>query len=142
MSAMAAKHVYDVRGRQSMIFRLYCSDKEAFVHMVFYRIAIIFAFILIASMVWSALQYGTALTIVTQRLIIIEGIFFVPQIFESVKALVIIMTKGVVFGELNASFVRFGVKRRRIYLLYRLFPYIVIVLWAALLVWLGIMWLA
>lgn len=137
---MAEKHIYDVRGRQSRIFRLYCSDKEALVHMVFYRLAIIFSFITIISMIWSVYAYGSILTSISERFIIILGFLFIPQLFESMKAFSLIISGGVVFGRLNESFLQHGVKQRGIYQLYKLIPYVVIVIWVIALVWLALLW--
>ena len=137
---MAIKHTYDVRGRQSRIFRLYCSDKEGLLHMLSYRLAIIFAFITIGSMIWSIYAAGTPLTLLSERFIIVLGILFIPQLFESTKALSLIASRGIVFGMLNPSFLQFGVKRHRIYQLYKLIPYIVTVVWLVGLIWLEVLW--
>ena len=104
MVNMANKHIYDVRGKQSMIFRLYCSDKEGLIHMVFYRIAIIFAFLTAASIIWSVLSSGNPLTALSEHFIIVIGVLFIPQLFESIKAFSLIVSGGVVFGQAEPVF--------------------------------------
>lgn len=135
-----AKHVYDVRGSQSRIFRLYCYDREALVHMVFYRVAVIFAILAAITMVASFLSYGNPLDQLSERFVFILGILLIPQLFGSMKAFSIIASHGVVFGRLNPSFMKYGIKERRIYSLYKLIPYIVTVVWVIALVWLGVLW--
>ncbi len=137
---MAQKHVYDVRGKQTMIFRLYASDKEGLLHMLFYRLAIIVAFITIVSMIWSVWTSGNLLNFVSQRLIIVVGVLFTPQLFESMKAFSLIVSGGIVFGMLNPSFLHYGVKKHGIYQLYKLIPYIVTAIWIIGLVYLAMLW--
>ncbi len=134
------KHIYDVRGRQSSIFRLYCSDKEALIHMVFYRLAIIFAFLAAISIIASIYSNHNPLNPLTERFIFVVGVLMIPQLFESLKAAMLIASGGVVFGRLNPSFLKYGVKQKRIYQLYKLVPYIVTIVWILGLIWLGIMW--
>ena len=126
---MEKKHTYDVRGKQSRIFRLYCSDKEGLLHMVFYRIAIIFALATAAVIIWSIIKAGNPLTPLSERFIITLGVLFIPQLFESIKAFSLIISRGIVFGRLNPSFMKYGVKQHAVYRLYRLLPYIVILVW-------------
>jgi hypothetical protein len=137
---MVAKHIYDVRGKQSLIFRLWCSDREALLHAATYRAAMIVAAFAVVAMVVGIYSYGNPLTSVSEKLIFCVGLLMTPQIFESFKAMIVIITKGVVFGKLNPSFLKFGVKRSAIYPLYSLVPYIVTVVWLIGLVWLGILW--
>ncbi len=137
---MVAKHVYDVRGRQSSIFRLYCSDKGALLHMLSYRISIIFAIITILYMLYALYAHGTILNHVSETFIVVIAITMTPQLFESLKAFFVILSKGVVFGHLNSSFIKFGVKQHLIYKLYRLLPYILIVIWVVGVLYLAAAW--
>lgn len=121
---------YDIRGRQAGILRLYSFDKEGLIHMVFYRIAVFLALILAASIMIGIVYYSNPFTKITKILILLIWILFTPQIFETGKATAIIMSRGVVFGRLNKSFLKYGAKRERVYVIYSLLPYIIVLIWA------------
>lgn len=139
---MEGNEAYDVRGKQSLIFRLYCSDREAFVHMVFYRAAILFAPLAVVAMLWSAYAYGAVLTPFSERFVVVLGVLFIPQLFETLKAGSIISSGGIAFGKLNKSFVRSAESRGNAMLqAYRAAPYIATAVWIAALAWLCVLWL-
>lgn len=127
---MAEHTSYDVRGSQSRIFRLFCFDKEGLLHMAFYRIAIFVAMLLAASIIISMAYYGTAFTNVTKMLFILMWILFTPQLFETLKAAMVIASDGIVFGHLNPSFVQFAVKKTAADAVFRIVPYAGIMVWA------------
>ncbi len=129
---------YDIRGRQSAIFRLFCFDKEGLAHMLFYRIAIFVSMFLIASIMIGLYFYGTALILTSKALIMLIWILFMPQLFETGKAMSIIATDGAVFNRFNASFIQFGLKKKRAYIAFLIFPYLLLLIWiVGLLVMLG-----
>ncbi|MDE1768460.1 MAG: hypothetical protein KGH67_01110 [Candidatus Micrarchaeota archaeon] len=138
---MGQKHVYDVRGKQSSILRLYYSDKEALIHAVFYRIAILFAIVTLIVLLYNLIN-GDMLATSSKRFVIILGILFIPQLFESFKAFSLIASEGVVFGHLNPSFLKYGIKKRKIYWLYKIIPYIVTLVWVIGLAVLSVLWFA
>ena len=127
---MNGENAYDVRGRQSLIFRLSAFDKEGLIHMVFYRIAVFLALILAASITLSMAYYQTPFTSITKVLLLLTWIIFTPQLFETIKAMSLISSRGIVFGKLNSSFMKYGVREKKEYILLNALPY------ASLLVWL------
>lgn len=133
---------YDVRGRQSSIFRLYGFDREGLVHMVFYRIAVFVAVLLAASIVLGMAYSQTPFTAYTKALMLIMWAIFTPQLFETFKASSIIASGGVVFGRLNASFMRFAVRMKPQYALYRALPYAALAVWVLGFVMLAYVWFA
>lgn len=133
---------YDVRGRQSSILRLYGFDKEGLLHMVFYRAAIFVAVLLIASIALGVAYAHTPFTIYTEILMLVMWVLFTPQLFETFKASSIIASGGVVFGRLNASFMRFGVRRKPWFVIYSAVPYVAMAVWACGFVILAYLWLA
>ena len=127
---MESKNVYDVRGRQSRIFRLFCFDKEGLVHMAFYRIAIFVAVLLAISMVIGLIYVNTPFINGSRVLILILWLLFTPQLFETIKAMSLIASRGIVFGKLNKSFMKYGVHKSRTYLILGALPYVVMLIWA------------
>ncbi len=93
------KNVYNLRGRQSNIVRLIKFDKEAFVHMLAYRILIVF------SMIYGVMLLGyyvvPGIGVMVKASTIVIWILFTPQLFETVKGLSLIITKGLAFGHLG-----------------------------------------
>ncbi len=137
---MEQKRIYDVRGKQSRILRLIRSDLEGFIHMLFYRLAIIVSFFAALSIALGIFSVGNPLTPLSEKLIFIMGILMISQIFEFAKGFVVMITGGAVFGRLNRSFLKYGVKPHAVYRLYKLVPYIVTIVWVIILIWLGVMW--
>ncbi len=127
---MDDKEPYDVRGRQSGIFRLFCFDKEGLAHMLFYRVAIFVALLLIASMAIGVKYVGTPFINGSRVLILLLWILFTPQLFETIKAFSIIASHGTVFGRLNASFTAHAVRKGGFDTVLRVLPYLVMIVWA------------
>ena len=123
---------YDVRGRQSRIFRLFCFDKEGLAHMTFYRIAIVIALLMLISMVIGLTysSYHTPFINGTRVLFLLLWILFTPQLFETGKAAAVIASRGIVFGRLNQSFMKYGIQKRRSYIALKAIPYVVMLVWA------------
>ncbi len=128
---MSGENSYDVRGRQSLIFRLSRFDREGLIHMVFYRIAVFLALILAASMILSMSYYRTPFTGITKALLLLVWIIFTPQLFETAKAMSLISSRGIVFGKLNNSFMKYGVRKKKTYILLKALPYASLLIWAA-----------
>jgi hypothetical protein len=96
------KNLYDVRGKTTNISRLASFDQWAFLHMVFYRIAI-FASIAygILVLLWYAVP-GLDFEVKVATALI--WILFTPQVFAARKAIVMTLSKGMAFGHLNTEF--------------------------------------
>ncbi|MCL4365214.1 MAG: hypothetical protein M1569_02150 [Candidatus Marsarchaeota archaeon] len=137
---METENSYDVRGRQSGIFRLYGFDNEGLVHMIFYRIAVFAALLLAAAIIIGFAFDGQPFTPYSKVLVLIVWILFTPQLFETGKAMSIIATRGIVFGRLNESFLKYGVKMKGMYKIYRSVPYIILMMWAAGFVGIWYLW--
>jgi hypothetical protein len=120
---------YDIRGYQSRIFKLFCFDKEGLLHMAFYRISIFVAFLLAASMFAGMLYFGTPFISYTKALVLLMWILVTPQFFETAKAAAIIASRGIVFGKLNRSFTKYGVRKKASYPVLRVMPYVVMAVW-------------
>lgn len=121
---------YDVRGKQQNIFRLLGFDAEALVHMIFYRIfifaSVAIGIIVLAAMAFAPQDIGMGFI---ESLILIVWILFTPQVYETAKAMMIILSRGMSSPYLNQSFVNFAVKDKAAYPFYRAFPYAVLMLW-------------
>ena len=137
---MQEKEIYDVRGGQSKLFRLLRFDTEGLVHLVFYRIAIVIAALMVISMAIGVEYVQTPFINATRVLMLLLWIMFTPQLFETIKAMSLIASRGVVFGKLNPSFMS-QVKRNTSMdgLLYAL-PYVVLAVWAVGLIGLVKLW--
>ncbi len=137
---MQEKEIYDVRGGQSKLFRLLRFDTEGLVHLVFYRIAIVIAALMVISMAIGVKYVQTPFINATRVLMLLLWIMFTPQLFETIKAMSLIASRGVVFGKLNPSFMS-QVKRNTSMdgLLYAL-PYVVLAVWAVGLIGLVKLW--
>ena len=137
---MQEKEIYDVRGGQSKLFRLLRFDTEGLVHLVFYRIAIVIAALMVISMAIGVKYVQTPFINATRVLMLLLWIMFTPQLFETIKAMSLIASRGVVFGRLNPSFMS-QVKRNTgmDVLLYAL-PYVVLAVWAVGLIGLVKLW--
>ena len=137
---MQEKEIYDVRGGQSKLFRLLRFDTEGLVHLVFYRIAIVIAALMVISMAVGVKYVQTPFINATRVLMLLLWVMFTPQLFETIKAMSLIASRGVVFGRLNPSFMS-QVKRNTgmDVLLYAL-PYVVLAVWVVGLIGLVKLW--
>jgi hypothetical protein len=135
------KQVYDLRGKQTSIGRLLGFDKEAFIHMLFYRVLIIVSIIAAIAFV---LGYAIGIpSAVFKLLFVLVWVLFTPQVYETAKGISVIATKGFVFGHLNKSYLATASKhgKRAMDPLYKLMPYTALVLWLAGLAALSYLWL-
>ena len=136
---MDEQNSYDVRGSQSRVLRLLNFDREGLIHMMFYRVAVFSAIVLAASMVIGFIDNGTPFINLTGTMLVITWILFTPQVFETSKAMSIIASRGIVFGRLNESFLKYGAPKSRLNIIYSAFPYMAIAIWAigfACVIWL------
>ncbi len=132
---------YDVRGRQSNIFRLARFDIAALFHMLFYRI-LIFVAPISAAMIAASLLYPNASVLLASRLLILlVWILFTPQLFSAFKAFSLVSSRGAAFGKFSDYFA-LTQKRREVDSVYRIFPYAGIAVWAIAFVVLTVLWFA
>jgi hypothetical protein len=124
----STKRLEDLRGPQRRIARLLRFYPEAYLHMLFYRLAVpltlLYALAILLYLLLPGL--GLALKIFTAVL----WALWTPQIFAVAKGLCLAWTRGLAFGQLNPEFAALYRKRypRRTGL-YRALPYAVLVLW-------------
>jgi hypothetical protein len=126
----AAKELHDLRGPQRRISRLLRFYPEAYIHMLFYRIAIpltiLYAVLIVLYYILPGL--GLALKISTAVL----WALWTPQLFAVVKGLCLAWTRGMAFGQLNPEFAALYRKRYpRPTGFYVALPYLALAVWAA-----------
>lgn len=125
---MYQEHSHDLRGRIALLGRLLRFDKEAFIHLLFYRCLIvssIVTFIIFAlSFPFHVLFYGVKV------MIALDWVFFTTQVFESAKAMSLADSRGAAFGHLNPSFVSSMLVSRNASA-YRLLPFLLLAVWIA-----------
>jgi len=123
---MQKTNVHDVRGRLSLLGRLLEFDREAFVHLLFYRALIISSLITVvifaASLLFSSLDYAWEI------MIAIDWLFFTTQVFETSKGLSLTGSNGAAFGRLNPSFVSSMLPSSHTSF-YRSIPYVLLAIW-------------
>ena len=122
------KALKDLRGPQRRISRLARFDLGAYIHMLFYRLAIpltilygplIFLYFLLPGV-------GVVLKIFTALL----WALWTPQFFGVTKGLSLAWSRGMAFGNLNPEFAALYRKRySKRPGIYVAFPYVVLVLW-------------
>ncbi len=122
------KRLEDLRGPQSRIARLLRFYPEAYLHMLFYRIAVpltlLYALTILLYLLLPGL--GTALKIVTAVL----WALWTPQLFAVAKGLALAWSRGLAFGQLNPEFAALYRKRYpRRSGFYRALPYAALALW-------------
>lgn len=120
----------DLRGPVWRIGRLLRFYREAFIHVLAYRIMVLLTIIFGAVMLLSLFVQGLGplLKVVTA----VVWVLWTPQLFEVAKGLSLAWTRGMAFGRLNEEFAhlyrkRYGKKTGAFVAL----PFIVIALWAA-----------
>lgn len=134
------KNVYDARGRQESIFRLAAWDNEALLHMVTYRM-LIFAAIISAILYFASLA-SSSYTIYFRISLLAVWVLFSPQLFSVAKGLVVMATKGMVFGHLNKSYLGSLEVDYRRYAPFRAVPYAAMAVWAIGFLAIAYMWFA
>lgn len=130
---------YDVRGRQSSIFRLWRFDKTALLHMLFFR-ALIFLAPLTALFLLLGVAFPTAeMTLASRVLVIATWILFTPQLLAAFKAFSLVSSRGAAFGKFNEYFMRTQ-KKNPYSALYQIMPYIGLAVWCGLFIIIVNMW--
>jgi len=139
---MAAKQVYDLRGKQSSILRLWRFDKGALLHMVSNRILMFFALLGIVVLAWDMYSPVYIAGLWARIVILVVWLLFTPQLFGTFKVFSLISSKGAVFGHMNEFFVKTSMKKSRVNFVYRVIPYAAIAVWLLGFVGLALVWFA
>jgi hypothetical protein len=133
------KKVTDLRGPQARVGRLLSFDLEAYVHMLSYRVmaplTVLYGTFILLYFLLPGL--GVALKILTA----VVWVLWTPQFFAVARGLSLAWSRGMAFGRLNPEFAnlyrkRYGRRAGR----YRVFPYLVLAIWAAGFVALMLRW--
>ena len=124
------KRLTDLRGPQSRIGRLVSFSFEAWLHMVTNRVMVflsmLYAVLVVVYLLVPGL--GTLLKVATAVL----WVLWTPQFFEALKALALVRTRGLAFGHLNGEFAHlYRMRYRKRPGPYRVFPFVVLLVWAA-----------
>lgn len=122
------KKIYDMRGSQVNILRLLYFDKEAFIHMLFYRIlmfaSVLFGFLLLLSLIFNQLSSVVKLSVA------LVWILFTPQIFAMSKGVSMMLSNGIYFGHLSKEHIFvMKTKYKKPFPLLGIFPYLVLLAW-------------
>ena len=124
----AAKELFDLRGPQRRISRLLRFYPEAYIHMLFYRIAIPLTILYAVLIVLYYLLPGLGLALKISTAVL--WALWTPQLFAVVKGLCLAWTRGLAFGQLNPEFAALYRKRySRGAGLYAALPYVALALW-------------
>jgi hypothetical protein len=124
------KEVFDMRGKETSIMRLAAFDSAAFVHMVFYRILI---FVVIAYGIIILLSYAVqGLAFEVKFATALAWILFTPQVFETAKGIVLVLSGGMAMGHLNEEYkMAMKAKHHSLRGALAVIPYAVLLLWLA-----------
>ena len=134
------KKIYDLRGPQSRIFRLYSFYKSALLHMITYRLLIFESPIAAAAIILEIIRPSPIINIVSDSLILLTWILFTPQLFSAAEAFSIISTKAASFGHLNKSFI--AAQWRKPNPLFNALPFVASAIWAMGFILLAFKWFA
>ncbi len=96
------KKTYDARGSIGNLGRLTAFDREAFYHLIFYRLLIIASIITFALFILSLGFHALGLS--WKIMLVIVWLLLTSQVFESAKAFVLVGSGGIAFGRLNESY--------------------------------------
>ena len=124
------KKLYDFRGKEANLLRLSRIDTFGFIHALFYRIlifvSVVYGIILMTSLFYPQLFLAAKITT------IIVWVLITPQLFAAMKVLPMTSTHGAVFGKFSNAY-REIISKKRIknQILYKAFPYAVVLIWAA-----------
>ena len=124
----APKRLKDLRGPQKRISRLLRFYPEAYLHMLFYRIAVPLTLLYALTILLYLLLPGLGLPLKIFTAVI--WALWTPQLFAVAKGLSLAWTRGMAFGQLNPEFAALYRKRYpRSSGFYTALPYAVLVLW-------------
>jgi len=133
------KRLVDLRGPQSRIGRLLTFFFEGWLHMFTNRIMVFLALVYAAVIVLYLLVpgLGTLLKVLTAAV----WVLWTPQIFEAMKAVILVRTRGLAFGHLNGEFAHLYRKRYHKHPgPYRVLPFLGLAVWAAAFVVMLVRW--
>ena len=133
------KRTYDLRGRQSSIFRLLGFDPEGFMHTLIYRVliflAIIYGIVLLLANEYH--QFYFAVVPLTAAV----WILFTFELFEFIKGMAMAQTKGLAFGKFTGTYREVQLKKASSAqtFAFTAAPYIAVIIWllgfAAMIMW-------
>ncbi|MDE1825409.1 MAG: hypothetical protein KGH61_03475 [Candidatus Micrarchaeota archaeon] len=133
------KRTYDLRGRQSSIFRLARFDPEGFLHALIYRI-LIFLSIVYGLVLLLANQYPQ-LYLAIAPLTAAVWILFTFELFEFIKGIALAQTKGLAFGRFQSTYREVQLRHAphaQIFA-FTIAPYLAVIIWllgfAAMVMW-------
>jgi len=126
---MANKQVYDLRGRQSSMLRLWRFNRGALLHMLSNRILAFLALIAAVVMIMDLYSPSYLFGEFARIMLLLVWIFFTPQLFAALKAFSLVYSRGGSFGHLNKAFVRASMKSKGIYTVYTALPYVAMAVW-------------
>jgi hypothetical protein len=130
---------YDIRGRQSNIFRLWRFDKSALAHMLSFRILIFEAPLAAIFLLLSIIFPLSGIVLISRILVLIAWVLFTPQLFDAFKAFSLVSSRGSAFGKFNEYYMKTQ-KRNPNTGLYEALPYIGLIVWMFFFVVLAAMW--
>ncbi len=128
-----AKKLYDMRGKQANLVREARFDMEGFVHMLFFR-ALIFLAIIDGVVILAYLALGSpaAYQLGPEALTAAVWVLITPQLFESIKLVSMMRTRGLAFGHFSKDHAFLMRSKYRINTgPARALPYAVMAVWAA-----------
>lgn len=121
------KTTFEARGWQSNLKRQWLFNKKAFLHMLFYRILIIFS--LITFIVFALSFLFSSLSQYINYLIIIVWILFIPQLLSFLEGLAMVGSGGQEYGHLNESYLSLLKKNRLSNYVYGALPMLAFAVW-------------
>jgi hypothetical protein len=126
----APKMLKDLRGPQARISRLLRFYPEAYLHMLFYRIAVPLTVLYALTILLYFLLPGLGLPL--KILTAVLWVLWTPQIFAVVKGLCLAWTHGMAFGRMNEEFAALYRKRYSPRSgIYIALPYAALAIWVA-----------
>lgn len=122
------KKTYDARGSIGNLARLNAFDREAFYHLISYRLLIIAS---VVTFVFFIMSLGFhSLNIAWKVMLVIVWLLLTSQVYESAKAFVLVGSGGIAFGRLNESYLSSMRGGSRDAGLKSYIPYLVLTVWA------------
>ncbi len=131
------KEKVDVRGHQASIFRLAAFDAEGLLHALTFRILVFVALVAAAVLLYNLLT--GALVLEARVLVVAVWVLITPQMFELVKGLCMMSTRGMAFGHLDPLWVA-SRKEHGVNPVFIAAPYAALAVWVILLAALLLTW--
>ncbi len=121
------KKTYDARGSIGNLGRLIEFDREAFYHLISYRLLIITSLLTAALFILSTALHS--LVPVWKVLLLAVWLLLASQVYESAKAFVLVGSRGLAFGRLNESYLS-SMRSGEVAGISAYIPYAVLAVWA------------